>query len=468
MNIEYSNSPERQRRELMIRLACEFQKGTLPDTIDKLPCYVKPSGSKPLHCCLAHDREVLRCRIMALLGLDAQDEEDDSRFPHEYLELVSADSERPERPLTVARTACSSCADAKIEVVQSLCRNCFAQTCIHVCPNNAINIMRGKAFINQESCVQCGKCLIDVCLYNAIKRFPIPCEAACPVGAIKKNEQGYAEIDFKKCTFCGKCLRACPYGAVMQRSELMPVLNLLTEGRQVVALVAPSTLNQFPGGREKLFKSLRKVGFSEILEVAEAAEIAAGLAAEEFIRKMKLGGKLVADSSCPAFVELVRRHLPAMRPYLSSVPSAMAIAGQKARELYPDAVNVFIGPCIAKRFESLSCPGVDRVITVEELGAILIALGGAELEPQDYIPQDPDTMEHDFSRTCAATGAMLAAALESEPELELQEKFIDGINAQTLKLLHLFLFGRSHANFIEVLGCSGGCQNGPCSLASPN
>ena len=201
--MEYSNSPERQRRELMIRLACEFRKGTLPDTIDKLPCYVKPSGSKPLHCCLAHDREVLRCRIMALLGLDAQDEEDDSRFPHEYLDLISADSERPERPLTVARTACSSCPDAKIEVVQSLCRNCFAQTCIHVCPNNAINIIRGKAYINQESCAQCGKCLIDVCLYNAIKRFPIPCEAACPVGAIRKNEHGYAEIDFKKCTFCG-------------------------------------------------------------------------------------------------------------------------------------------------------------------------------------------------------------------------------------------------------------------------
>ena len=62
---------------------------TLEETIDKLPFFVKPSGSKPLHCCLAHDREVIRCRIMALLGFDAQDEEDDSRFPHEYLELVS-------------------------------------------------------------------------------------------------------------------------------------------------------------------------------------------------------------------------------------------------------------------------------------------------------------------------------------------------------------------------------------------
>ena len=151
MTMDYSNSPERQRRELMIRLACEFKKGTLAETIDKLPYYVKPSGAKPLHCCIEHDRAVITCRIMALLGLDAQDEQDDSRFPHEYLDQMSADSERPERPLTVARTACSCCPDAKIEVVQSLCRNCFAQTCIHVCPNNAINIMRGKAFINQDS-----------------------------------------------------------------------------------------------------------------------------------------------------------------------------------------------------------------------------------------------------------------------------------------------------------------------------
>ena len=33
MDMEYSNSPERQRRELMIRMACEFRKGTLQDTI---------------------------------------------------------------------------------------------------------------------------------------------------------------------------------------------------------------------------------------------------------------------------------------------------------------------------------------------------------------------------------------------------------------------------------------------------
>ena len=465
MSTDYVSSPDRQRRELMIRVACEFRKGTLAETIDKLPYYVKPAGSKPLHCCIEHDREVIRRRILALLGQEAQDEQDDSRFPHEYLDAISADSERPERPLTVARTACACCPDAKIEVVQTLCRNCFAQTCIHVCPNNAINIMRGKAFINQDTCEQCGKCLIDVCLYNAIKRFPIPCEAACPVGAIHKNAEGYAEIDFRKCTFCGKCFRACPYGAIMQRSELLPVMKTLSEGRQAVALVAPSAYVQFPGGRDKLLQSLRAVGFTDVIEVAQSAETAASMASEEFIRKMKLGGKLVADASCPAFVELVRRHLPAMRQYLSTVPSAMAIAGRQAREKYPDAVNVFIGPCIAKRYESLSCPGVDRVITFEELGAILIALGGSALEPQDYIPQDPDGSDRDFSRTCAATGAMVAAALESEPMLELQEKFIDGINAQTLKLLHLFLFGRSRANFIEVLGCSGGCKNGPCTLA---
>ena len=79
-------------------------------------------------------------------------------------------------------------------------------------------------------------------------------------------------------------------------------------------------------------------------------------------------------------------------------------------------------------------------------------------------------LHYEFRRTRLVKWVILglAAAIETEPELELQEKFIDGINAQTLKLLHLFLFGRSHANFIEVLGCSGGCQNGPCSFSVPN
>ncbi len=37
------------------------------------------------------------------------------------------------------------------------------------------------------------------------------CAAACPAGAIKKNENGLVEIDIELCTNCRTCRDVCPY-----------------------------------------------------------------------------------------------------------------------------------------------------------------------------------------------------------------------------------------------------------------
>lgn len=38
------------------------------------------------------------------------------------------------------------------------------------------------------------------------------CEAVCSFGALKVGEDGIPHIDYKKCTGCGKCVKACPNG----------------------------------------------------------------------------------------------------------------------------------------------------------------------------------------------------------------------------------------------------------------
>lgn len=46
------------------------------------------------------------------------------------------------------------------------------------------------------------------CMYSCLGHGD--CEKVCPVGAIKVNEKGIAEVDEDKCISCGLCQKACP------------------------------------------------------------------------------------------------------------------------------------------------------------------------------------------------------------------------------------------------------------------
>ena len=44
-------------------------------------------------------------------------------------------------------------------------------------------------------------------------------------------------------------------------------------------------------------------------------------------------------------------------------------------------------------------------------------------------------------------------------------KQINGIDRKTCAMVKLYAAGKMPVNFLEVMACPGGCQNGPCSLA---
>lgn len=116
----------------------------------------------------------------------------------------------------------------------------------------AIRVENQHAVIDQTKCISCGKCM-TLCPFHAITKTAVPCEDACPVGAIKKNSEGIAEIDFDKCIFCGKCFSNCPFSAIMERSELMNDPNEIKKGKEVVAIIAPSAQESVPRDRRAAF-----------------------------------------------------------------------------------------------------------------------------------------------------------------------------------------------------------------------
>jgi len=468
------NGVIRMRRELMIRLLRSYLAGTIDDDIDKIPCQLRPRDMASTRCCPYKDRAIIKYRLMALLGAAWEDEQDESRPLRDYLRDALAAHARPARPLTVCGTGCSGCEDGKYQVTDA-CRACFARPCTYNCPAQAISFRSQRAHIDQDACKNCGKCM-ELCPFHAITRAVVPCEEACPVGAIRKNAAGVAEIDFAACIFCGKCFAACPFAAILERSELLNIVDDLQRGRKLVALVAPSAAGQFPGSIGQLFAAMAAADFSDVIEVAIGAEMTTAHEAAEYRERMAAGARLLTTSCCPAYVEAAKKHALAIVPFISNTPSPMLYAAQIAREKHPEAAIVFIGPCIAKRHEATLHPGViDWIMSFEELGALLAAKGiDVMSQPEWPMPRPAAASARHFARSCGVTEAVLKelAANTHDHDVEakaeavaVQGRVIDGITTKSVKQLQLYGLGKLPGNFLEVMACPGGCNNGPCSLS---
>ena len=113
--------------------------------------------------------------------------------------------------------------------------------CVAVCPQKAISLERGVAFVDAESCIGCGLCAKQ-CPQGVIALVPetaksvVACSnrdkgamtrKACSIGCIgcmkcAKNCEAdaitvsgnLAAIDYAKCTGCGKCAEVCTTGCI--------------------------------------------------------------------------------------------------------------------------------------------------------------------------------------------------------------------------------------------------------------
>ncbi len=455
------------RRELLIRIVRAFDAGELDVELDKIPIKLRPKNGEHSRCCTYHDRAIIKYRLMALLGISVEDETDETRQLRDYMKDKAEGKidAKPQAPLSVCGPACSGCPDAKV-VSTPNCRGCFARPCVYNCPKKAVSVVDGRSVIDQSLCIKCGKC-IAACPYHAIVKTTVPCEEACPVNAIRKNEFGVAEIDFERCIFCGKCFNACPFGAVMERSQIVDVLMAMKRGEKLVAMIAPSADRQFPGKIEQLMTACAKVGFSDVIEVALGAEMTTAHETAEFIERMEKDPKtFMTTSCCPAYVNLVWKHLPDLVQHVSLTPSPMVYTREIVKEKSPDAKTVFIGPCVAKRSEARR-KDVDYVLSFEELGALLAGRKVDVMACEPWpVTRPAAATARNFARSCGVTEAVLAEATSKIPDFKLNAKQINGIDRKSCTMLKLYASGKLPANFLEVMACPGGCVNGPCSLNS--
>ena len=452
------------RQKLLTRFVSLWNEGRLEENIDRVPLELVPRSSKHSgRCCIHKKRAVLKYKSLPLLGYDMTDETDELMPLADYAKMALGRTDLKDNIMCVIDEACSSCVHTNYAIT-NLCRGCEARSCEHSCPKNAIEFDpdTSQGRINHKVCISCGKCYA-ACPYHAIVYIPVPCEEACPVGAISKDEYGVEHIDESKCIYCGKCMNACPFGAIFEISQVFDVLQAIRRGEEVVAMVAPSILSQYNAPTEQVYGAIKAIGFKDVIEVARGAEVTTEREAHEFAEKLAEGQPFMTTSCCPSYMEMARKHAPDLQKYISSTYSPMVYTADIAREKYPNAKLVFVGPCIAKRKEARrdDLEGkVHFVLTFEEIHAMFkgmnIELGNEHIHAVDCTSC---RAAHGFAENGGVTGAVKQFVGDSLDFTSLQ---IAGLNKKSVALLKAYgKTGKAPAQFIEVMACEGGCISGP-------
>ncbi len=458
------------KRDIMSEVIRMINEDTLEKEIDALPPRFYPRSGASVRCCVYKDRAMIRYRLLGVMGFSLEEDDDDTLLLRDYakraLERTRKKQVKDLKPLTMLDMVCSSCAGGKYHVTD-LCRGCVARPCQINCPRNAITIVNGRSVIDEDKCINCGKCQ-QLCPYNAIVYTPLPCSENCPVDAIILKEDGTRAIDYDKCISCGNCTRSCPFGAVVERSRIVDIAMALKGDKPVAALVAPALYGQFPYDPEKLNGAIRNIGFDRIVEVASGAEETARREALELGEKRAEGILPLTNSCCPAWKETVEKHIPGLQNNISHTPSPMAITGDLVKAKDPDVVTVFIGPCIAKKNEAAKLDCIDYTMTFEELGAFFLAreveVANCDKTESQSAPDGPEA--HKEGRTFARAGGVTEALISYLGE-EADTVRLDGLDRKMIKQLKMHEKFFSGKDFIEVMCCEGGCLGGPGVISSP-
>lgn len=445
------------RRELMSKLIKLYKNNRLVEDIDRLPLLMSPRNAVSRgRCCIHKERAVLKYKMLPILGYSISDEEDELTPLSVYAQKAIERTNIHKKILTVVDEACTACVKTNY-VVTNLCKGCVARSCSLNCPKDAVSFQpNGQAHIDHKKCINCGICK-EACAYHSIVYIPVPCEEVCPVKAISKDENGIEHIDEDKCIYCGKCINACPFGSIYEISHVFDILTALKRNEKMVAVVAPSIQSQYPNALGQIMRAIEAIGFVEAIEVAHGAVETTRLEGLELQEKIDAGQQFMTTSCCPSYIELVNKHLPDLKPFVSHTQSPMYYTIEMAKEKHPDAVMVFVGPCVSKRKEVFDNDAVDFTLTFEELDCLFKGLG-----------IDVDAMQCDMTEApmagkgFARAGGVIAAIREMYPNLAIQPVQIANLNKKNIALLRAYTKGKVAGNFLEIMACEGGCISGPC------
>ena len=274
------------------------------------------------------------------------------------------------------------------------------------------------------------------------------CIRNCPIKALRMTDE-QAHIIRDECILCGECYTICPQNAKQIRNDTYKVKEYIDAGREVIISLAPSYAAWYRGFTiADIEAAAKKIGFSACSETAKGA-LVVKREYEKLVEERKTN--VIISSCCHSVNLLIEKHFPAAVKYLANVVTPMMAHGKILKEENPDAVIVFVGPCISKKAEIEKYPGViDVALTFEELDEML---------KEANVTMETTGTAHDkrLTNLFPTSGGVLTSM---EKEDDFNYLVIDG-PAKCIEALTEIENGKLENCFIEMSSCSGSCTEGP-------
>ena len=212
---------------------------------------------------------------------------------------------------------------------------------------------------------------------------------------------------------------------------------------------------------ETILEAVKKAGFEDLIEAGLGGDMTTCSEAEEWLEAYRNGEKKTT-SCCPGFVNMIRKHYPDLADMISTTVSPMCAVSRMIKAKDPDAVTVFVGPCVAKKSEVADQKiegNADYALNYNEILAILKAKD-VELEPAENTYQDSTIFGKFYGNSGGVTDSVLEYMKETEQNEDIKVCKANGA-AECKKALMFLQRGRLPEDFIEGMACEGGCVGGP-------
>lgn len=325
------------------------------------------------------------------------------------------------------------------------------------------------------------------------------------------------------CVSCGQCIIACPTGALTEKTSVDEVLEAIADpNKTVVVQPAPAvraSLGEAFGNpigtnvEGKMYAALRRLGFDKVFDTNFSADLTIMEEAHEFLDRVTNGGTLPMITSCsPGWIRYCENYFPEFIPNLSTCKSPQQMFGAIVKTYYAqklgkdpkDIVSVSVMPCTAKKYEidrkdqsAAGVPDVDFTITTRELATMIDRAGIMFNDLPDEQPDSPLGSGTGAAVIFGATGGVMEAALRTavwkltgennDAPIDFKEvRGVEGIKeaqytvgdktvkvavasglANAKALLKKVKSGEASYDFIEIMGCPGGCVNGGGQIIQP-